>query len=72
MDDNLLSDREIEVLRLVGQGKSNKEIAIDLSISVNTVKVHIGRIFQKSMSPPAQKLHYMRSNVAWLSSLTWL
>lgn len=47
MDDNLLSDREIEVLRLVGQGKSNKEIAIDLSISVNTVKVHIGRIFQK-------------------------
>ena len=47
MDANLLSDREIEVLKLVGQGKSNKEIAIDLEISVNTVKVHIGRIFQK-------------------------
>ena len=47
MDDNLLSDREIEVLQLVGQGKSNKEIAVDLNISVNTVKVHIGRIFQK-------------------------
>jgi len=47
MDTNLLSDREIEVLRLVGQGKSNKEIAMDLDISVNTVKVHIGRIFQK-------------------------
>ena len=47
MDNNLLSDREIEVLRLVGQGKSNKEIAMDLDISVNTVKVHIGRIFQK-------------------------
>jgi len=47
MDDNLLSDREIEVLHLVGQGKSNKEIAVDLNISVNTVKVHIGRIFQK-------------------------
>ncbi len=44
---NLLSDREIEVLQLVGQGKSNKEIAVDLEISVNTVKVHIGRIFQK-------------------------
>ena len=43
----MLSDREIEVLKLVGQGKSNKEIAIDLEISVNTVKVHIGRIFQK-------------------------
>jgi len=48
MDDNLLSDREIEVLQLVGQGKSNKEIAVDLSISVNTVKVHIGNIFQKT------------------------
>ena len=47
MDTNLLSDREIEVLRLVGQGKSNKEIAMDLDISVNTVKVHIGNIFQK-------------------------
>ena len=47
MDANVLSDREIEVLRLVGQGKSNKEIAMDLDISVNTVKVHIGRIFQK-------------------------
>ena len=47
MDANLLSDREIEVLQLVGQGKSNKEIAVDLNISVNTVKVHIGNIFQK-------------------------
>ena len=44
---NLLSDREIEVLQLVGQGKSNKEIAVDLNISINTVKVHIGNIFQK-------------------------
>lgn len=44
---NLLSDREIEVLRLVGQGKSNKEIAVALNISINTVKVHIGNIFQK-------------------------
>lgn len=48
MDDNLLSEREIEVLQLVGQGKSNKEIAIDLNISINTVKVHIGNIFQKT------------------------
>lgn len=45
---NSLSDREIEVLRLVGQGKSNKEIAVALNISINTVKVHIGNIFQKT------------------------
>ena len=47
MDANVLSDREIEVLRLVGQGKSNKEIAMDLDISVNTVKVHVSNIYQK-------------------------
>ena len=46
MDANVLSDREIEVLRLVGQGKSNKEIAMDLDISVNTVKVHVSNIYQ--------------------------
>lgn len=42
-----LSDREIEILQLVGQGKSNKEIAAELFISVNTVKVHLGNIFSK-------------------------
>lgn len=47
MDDTLLSDREIEVLRLVGQGNSNKEIAQKLFISVNTVKVHLNNIFKK-------------------------
>lgn len=47
MDANLLSDREIEVLQLVGQGKSNKEIALKLFISVNTVKVHLNNIFKK-------------------------
>jgi DNA-binding CsgD family transcriptional regulator len=47
MDTNLLSDREKEVLQLVGQGKSNKEIALALFISVNTVKVHVSNIFQK-------------------------
>lgn len=47
MDANLLSDREIEVLKLVGQGKSNKDIAQELFISVNTVKVHLNNIFKK-------------------------
>jgi DNA-binding CsgD family transcriptional regulator len=42
-----LSERELEILRLVAQGKSNKEIASELFISVNTVKVHLAKIFQK-------------------------
>ncbi len=47
MDNNPLSDREREILKLVSQGKSNKQIALDLFISVNTVKVHVSNIYEK-------------------------
>ena len=42
-----LSKRELDVLLCVARGLSNKEIALDLSISENTVKVHLRRIFTK-------------------------
>ena len=42
-----LTDRELEVLRLVAQGKSNREIATDLYISENTVKNHVRNILEK-------------------------
>ncbi len=42
-----LTDRELEVLRLVAQGKSNREIAGDLYISENTVKNHVRNILEK-------------------------
>lgn len=42
-----LSDRELEVLRLVGQGMSNQEISTALTISESTVKTHINRILSK-------------------------
>lgn len=43
----LMTDREVDVAVLVAQGRSNREIAADLDISVRTVEVHIGRIFAK-------------------------
>ncbi|WP_160286295.1 LuxR C-terminal-related transcriptional regulator [Pseudomonas knackmussii] len=44
---SLLSDREIEVLRLVAEGLSNQEIAEQLFISVFTVKSHVQRLSMK-------------------------
>lgn len=43
----LLTDREVEVLKLVAEGKFNKEIASQLNISERTVKNHISNIFKK-------------------------
>lgn len=37
---NVLTDREIEVLQLIGEGKSSREIAADLHLSVKTVESH--------------------------------
>ncbi len=42
-----LTTREHDVLRLIGRGHSNGEIADELFISQLTVKTHIGRIFTK-------------------------
>jgi DNA-binding NarL/FixJ family response regulator len=42
-----LSERELEVLRLVGRGMSNAEIAAELVISMATVKTHVRHVLQK-------------------------
>jgi two-component system NarL family response regulator len=42
-----LSPRELEVLRLIGRGRSNKEIASALGIVEVTVKTHVTNIFTK-------------------------
>lgn len=44
---NQLSEREREILRLVATGLSNQQIANQLGISVNTVKVHLRNVFSK-------------------------
>jgi two-component system, NarL family, nitrate/nitrite response regulator NarL len=54
-----LTSRELEVVELIEQGLSNKEIATRLSIAVTTVKNHVHSILEKL------KVH-RRGEVAWL------
>ncbi len=42
-----LTEREIEVLRLLGQGQSNKQIAHDIHVREETVKTHVSKILHK-------------------------
>ncbi len=42
-----LSAREMEVLKLVASGKTDKEIALNLSLSIHTIKTHLRNILAK-------------------------
>jgi DNA-binding NarL/FixJ family response regulator len=42
-----LTPREVEILTLIGTGLSNAQIAASLFITENTVKTHVGRVFDK-------------------------
>lgn len=42
-----LTDRELEIVRLVAKGQKNKEVAGELNISERTVKTHLTNIFHK-------------------------
>jgi DNA-binding NarL/FixJ family response regulator len=54
-----LTEREIQVLRLVAQGFSNKQTASELSISVKTVEAHRTRIMRKlGMHSVVELVHY--------------
>ena len=43
-----LSEREVEVLRLIARGKSNQQIADDVFIRLNTVARHVSNDFAKT------------------------
>ena len=61
-----LSEREVEVLRLIAEGKSNSQISNELFITVNTVRFHLANIYQKlSVSNRTEAAnYYLRQDLA--------
>jgi two-component system invasion response regulator UvrY len=59
----VLSDREFEVLRMIGSGKSIGQIADQLHLSGTTVSTYRARILEKmNMTTTAELMHYAMSN----------
>ena len=63
-----LTDRELEVLRLVGQGFTNKAIGVQLSISNRTVQGHLARIFTKLNASSRTEAVMRAVSMGWLPS----
>lgn len=58
-----LSDREFQVLRLIAAGKSVKEIAAELGLSVKTVSTYRARMLEKmKLGTTAELIHYAIQN----------
>ena len=66
-----ISEREREILRLVATGATNQQIAYQLNISVNTVKVHLRNIFGKIgvASRTEATLYAVRSGLVQVSEV---
>ena len=59
----LLSDREFQVFQMIAAGRSMREIAAGLSISVKTVSTYRTRVLEKmSMRTNAELTHYAIRN----------
>jgi DNA-binding NarL/FixJ family response regulator len=59
--------REVEIIRLLAEGKANKEIAVRLGITIRTVETHRAKIMLKlGLHSLAELIHYaIRYNVKW-------
>ncbi len=66
-DANPLSKREQEILELVARGLSNQEIARDLVISLNTVKVHLRNIFAKLGASSRTEAIVRAAQAGWIN-----
>lgn len=64
--DSPLTDRELEVLAMIAEGKSNKETAAALQISDQTVKNHISHIFAKLRVNDRTSAVLLAVNKGWI------
>ncbi len=61
--DNKLSKRQTQLIAMLDQGMSNRDIATELDISEHTVKVHLWRLFRRlGVKSRTQALHHARTN----------
>jgi DNA-binding CsgD family transcriptional regulator len=67
-EEPLLTKRELEVLTRVADGRSNKQIAIDLVISPQTVKNHISHILTKLDAPDRTSAALLAISHGWIQS----
>lgn len=63
-----LTERELEVLTLVGRGYTNKAIGVQLSISDRTVQGHLARIFAKLQAASRTEAVMRAVSLGWLPS----
>ena len=61
-----LSDRQFQILRLIGAGRSVRQMAATLGLSHKTVETHRARLREKLALPDARAL--LRFAVAWRSA----
>ena len=60
---DVLSDREYQVLRMIGAGRTVTEISAELGLSVKTVSTYRGRILEKlQLRTSAELIHYAVTN----------
>jgi DNA-binding CsgD family transcriptional regulator len=71
-DESQISEREREILRLIATGATNQQIAAQLNISPNTVKVHVRNIYEKIgvVSRPEATLYAVRTGIVAVDKTT--
>lgn len=62
-----LSERELEITKLVAEGLTNREIALRLFLSPNTIKVHLRNIFTKTDVSSRTELSMLAVQEGWIT-----